>query len=86
MLYKKPPQPVNQEGARYTDCPFYGQCLSYAVKHIWNNWSCGKCLNYMLMPVYERLQYIENYYGMVADIYPELRQKFERLLKFYQCD
>ncbi len=83
LLYQEPPQPVNQEGTRYPDCPFYDHCLNYAVKQMWSHWSCGKCLNYMLIPIFERLQYIENYYGLVADIYPEFRRKYERFLKSY---
>ena len=73
-------EPLNQKGLKHTDCPFYLECLSYAVNQRWDYWSCGKCENHMLGPVYERLQFIEEYYPILAQIYPEFRRKYERFI------
>ena len=83
MTFQYPLQPVNREGIRHTDCPFYGKCLTYAVKHMWEYWSCGKCKNHTLSQVYERQQYIAQYYSMLVQIYPEFRRKYERFMETY---
>jgi hypothetical protein len=37
----------------------------------------------MLRPVYERQQYIGEYYPMLAEIYPEFKRKYERFMEPY---
>ncbi len=77
------PQSLNQEGLKHLDCPFYVECLTYAVNQRWNYWSCGSCQNHMLKPVYERREYISQYYPMLAKIYPDFRKKYERFMESY---
>jgi hypothetical protein len=79
------PQPLNHEGTKHLDCPFYVECLTYAVNQRWDYWSCGKCQNYILRSVYERQQYIGEYYSMLATVYPEFRKKYERFMESYLC-
>jgi hypothetical protein len=80
-MTSKVPQPVKQKGTRYFECPFYEQCLSYAAKRGWQHWSCGECRNHKLIPVYKKLQYIEDYYGVMASIYPEFKNKYRRFVE-----
>ena len=37
-------EPVNREGERNFDCPFYENCLEVAAIDDWDFFSCGKCL------------------------------------------
>lgn len=77
------PQPISQKGSKHPDCPFYVKCLTYAVNQRWDYWSCGKCQNHMLKPVYEKLEYIGQYYPILAKIYPEFREKYERFMELF---
>ena len=77
------PKPLNKRGGKHTDCPFYVECLTYAVHQRWDYWSCGKCQNHLLVPIYERLQFIEQHYLPLAEIYPEFRRKYERFMESY---
>ncbi len=77
------PQPLNHEGIKHLDCPFYVECLTYAVNRRWSYWSCGKCQNYMMRALYDRQQYIGAYYPMLAEIYPEFKRKYERFMEPY---
>jgi hypothetical protein len=80
-MIREVPQPLKEKGSKYFECPFYEQCLSYAAKRGWQYWSCGECRNHKLIPVYKKLRYIEHYYGVIADIYPEFRNKYERFVE-----
>ena len=79
------PEPLDQEGVKHIDCPFYAQCLTWAVKRKLDFWSCGDCPNHLLVPILKRLEFVGQYYPNLAGIYPEFRQKFERFIKFYQA-
>jgi hypothetical protein len=37
------PNPIYQRGERNIYCPFYNDCLDYAVNHFWRHWSCSQC-------------------------------------------
>jgi hypothetical protein len=80
-LYPDTVEPLNQKGLKHTDCPLYVECLTYAVNQRWDYWSCGKCENHMLNSIYERLQFIEEYYPLLAQIYPEFRRKYEGFIQ-----
>ena len=69
-------EPRNEIGVKHTECPLYVKCLNFAVNQKWSHWSCGKCKNHFLAPIYERLQFIEEYYQPLAEIYPEFRKKY----------
>ena len=77
------PQPINHEGAKHLACPFYIECLTYAVNQRWDYWSCSRCRSHLLEPIYERQQYIGEYYPMLAEIYPEFKRKYERFMEQY---
>jgi hypothetical protein len=74
-------KPRKQKGLKHADCPFYVECLTHAVNQGWDYWSCGKCESHMLSPVFERLQFIEEYYPVLAQIYPEFRRKYEQFIE-----
>jgi hypothetical protein len=79
------PEPVNLPGKKHTECPFYDCCLDQAVQSWWDWWSCGKCGNYVLNEVEKRLQYIGQHYGYLFQIYPELKDKYDRFLQRFRC-
>ena len=35
--------PIPKRGERNIYCPFYNDCLDYAVKHSWQTWDCSQC-------------------------------------------
>ncbi len=35
--------PLRTQGDRNVFCPFYNECLDYAVKQSWEDWSCHEC-------------------------------------------
>ena len=35
--------PVHEEGNRNVLCPYYGDCLDYAIEKSWVYWDCGDC-------------------------------------------
>ena len=82
-MHRDSPRPVKRKGTERTDCPFYGQCLTFAVKRNWKHWSCGTCRNHMLAPIYKKRKYIEDYYELLAQIYPEFRKKYEHCMEAY---
>ena len=71
------PMPTHRNGMKHPDCPFYGECLSLAVRRKWNTWSCGNCSNHLLKAVNDRLQFIIQYCRVLFDIYPEFKRKYE---------
>ena len=84
MVLRKP-EPVNLPGKKHHECPFYDCCLNQAVQGRWDWWSCGNCRNYLLSDVEKRLRYIGQDYGYLFQIYPELREKYERFLQTFRC-
>ena len=73
-------QPINKKGLKYIDCPFYGDCLSHAAKSHWDAWSCEQCPNLGLKQVCQKLKFIEPYYGLLAEIYPEFKRKYKPVM------
>jgi hypothetical protein len=69
--------PVNGEGRRFIECPFYGDCLMHAAKHDWRAWTCEKCPNLRLDLVCKKLKFISPYYQLLSEIYPQFRTKYE---------
>ena len=70
-------QPVNREGLKVIDCPFYSDCLMYAAKRSWKAWTCEECPNRELSSVCKKLKFIAPYYQLLAEIYPEFKRKYE---------
>lgn len=35
--------PVRERGNRNVHCPYYGDCLDYAIENSWAYWGCGHC-------------------------------------------
>lgn len=80
MLKTESPEPVNREGPKVIDCPFYGDCLMYAAKRNWKAWTCENCSNLKLDSVCRKLKFIAPYYQLLAEIYPELKKKYEPVM------
>jgi len=72
-------QPTNKNGPKYFDCHFYKECLSHAAKRNWKSWSCEQCANLSLKLICQKLRFIEPYYGLLAEIYPEFKPQWQSL-------
>lgn len=35
--------PTPKRGDRNIYCPFYSECLDYAVEYSWQSWNCSHC-------------------------------------------
>jgi len=35
--------PIHESGERNIFCPFYNDCLDYAVNGSWQAWNCSQC-------------------------------------------
>jgi hypothetical protein len=77
MLKANSPQPMNSDGVKAIDCPFYSDCLMHAAKHKWSVWTCAKCPNLKLDSVCRKLKFISPYYQLLAEIYPEFKTRYE---------
>ena len=75
------PTPVDRKGLRSIDCPFYGECLMVAARHNWKAWTCEECPNLGLDSVYQKLKSITPYYRLLSEIYPELKRKYDPVMK-----
>jgi hypothetical protein len=47
ILSKKSLNPVQKKGERNFFCPFYRDCLDYAVTESWRSWGCLECKHKM---------------------------------------
>ncbi|MEW6664435.1 MAG: hypothetical protein AB1512_04335 [Thermodesulfobacteriota bacterium] len=36
-------RPARSQGDRNVFCPFYGECLDYAIQEAWESWECTHC-------------------------------------------
>jgi len=86
MLKTNSPQPINSEGVKAIDCPFYSDCLMHAAKHYWRVWTCEKCPNLRLDLVCNKLKFISPYYELLSEIYPEFRRKFEPAISLFDLE
>jgi len=39
----KKTNPISEPGERNIYCPFYNDCLDYAVSCSWQAWNCSRC-------------------------------------------
>jgi hypothetical protein len=83
MLEANSPQPLNSDGGKAIDCPFYSDCLMQAAKHNWRVWTCEKCPNLRLDLVCKKFKFIAPYYELLSEIYPEFRRKFEPAISLF---
>jgi hypothetical protein len=35
--------PRQRKGERNVFCPYYGECLDYAITRAWESWNCSGC-------------------------------------------
>jgi hypothetical protein len=67
---------VNGEGIKAINCPFYSDCLMHAALRKWNAWTCEQCPNLKLDLICQKLKFIAPYYQLLAEIYPEFKEKY----------
>lgn len=75
--------PVDGEGQRFIECPYYADCLMHAAKRNWSAWTCTKCPNLRLDSVCKKLKFVSPYYELLSEIYPEFRKKFEPAMSLF---
>ena len=78
--------PVNREGRRFIECPFYRDCLMHAAKNDWRAWTCEKCPNLKLDLVCKKLKFISPYYQLLSEIYPQFRTKYEPAIGLFDVE
>ena len=78
--------PVNREGRRFIECPFYGDCLMHAAKYNWSAWTCEECSNLKLDSVCKKLKFISPYYQLLSEIYPQFRTKYEPAIGLFDLE
>jgi hypothetical protein len=49
--------PVPTKGERNIYCPFYNNCLDYAVRYSWETWNCSQCPYRMMKQPIKRCEY-----------------------------
>ena len=62
--------PVPRPGVRNIYCPFYKDCLDYAVRGSWQSWNCSQCRHKLMrqsITEYE-LNNTEPYYDLPPDV------------------
>jgi hypothetical protein len=82
-MYETSPQPANRTGTKQVDCPFYEHCQTLAARRNWKAWSCEQCPCSKLQAVFQRIRYIEPYYGVLADIYPEFKASYDAVMSSF---
>jgi hypothetical protein len=86
MYTPKKAHPVDGEGIRFIECPYYADCLMHAAKHNWSAWTCEECSNLKLDSVCKRLKFISPYFEVLSEIYPEFRRKFEPAMSLFDLE
>jgi len=65
--------PIPKQGERNVNCPFYNDCLDYAVKGSWQSWNCSQCSHKLLNQSITECEYEINgpepYYDSPLEIY-----------------
>ncbi|MCG6982776.1 MAG: hypothetical protein LJE88_15350 [Deltaproteobacteria bacterium] len=86
MYTPKTAHPVDGEGIRFTECPYYADCLMHVAKQNWSAWTCEECPNLKLDSVCKRLKFISPYFELLSEIYPEFRRKFEPAMSLFDLE
>ena len=67
--------PVHQKGDRNVYCPYYGDCLDYAIEVAWQYWNCGDCIertNHAARPDFRfRSGDTIDYFDVTLELYKE---------------
>jgi len=63
--------PIRKRGERNVYCPFYNDCLDYAIKHFWQFWNCSQCPNKEIQAI-AQLEYGANDTNPYYDLFPAI--------------
>jgi len=80
------PQPKEKKGIKYIDCPFYGDCLTHAVRSYWKTWNCDQCQNLRLKAVRQKMRFVASYYQLMAEIYPEFKKRYGPAMSIFDVE
>jgi len=68
--------PIPKPGERNVCCPFYNDCLDYAVRGSWQSWNCSQCPHKLMRQSITEYEYQitdpEPNYDLPLEIYREL--------------
>ena len=65
--------PIHEQGERNIFCPYYSNCLDYAVKRSWQSWNCSQCPNKLVQSIPECEYGVDD-----TDLYYDLPPNVER--------
>jgi hypothetical protein len=62
--------PIPKTGERNIYCPYYNDCLDYAVTHSWETWDCSQCPHKSIKQSISeyRLNNTDTYYDLPPDL------------------
>ena len=63
--------PIRKRGERNIYCPFYNDCLDYAIKRFWQFWNCTQCPNKEIQAIAE-LEYGASDTNLYYDLSPAI--------------
>jgi hypothetical protein len=63
--------PIRKRGERNVYCPFYNDCLDYAIKHFWQFWNCSHCPNKEIQAI-AQLEYGASDTNLYYDLSPAI--------------
>jgi hypothetical protein len=66
--------PIHKQGERNIFCPYYNNCLDYAVKRSWQSWNCSQCPHKLIQSIAE-CEYEVNDAGPYYDLPPNIARK-----------
>jgi len=70
-------KPIPKRGERNIHCPFYNDCLDYAVKHSWQSWNCCQCPHKVMQSTTE-CEYDVNDTGPYYDLPPNVARRIRK--------
>jgi hypothetical protein len=66
--------PIPKRGDRNVCCPFYNDCLDYAVKGSWQTWNCSQCPHKLTRQSITLRGYVLNNTDPCYDLPPDVRR------------
>ena len=64
--------PIPNQGKRNIYCPYYSDCLDYAIKFSWESWDCSQCPHKFIEQLLNEYEYQGNLPDPYYDLPPNL--------------
>jgi hypothetical protein len=69
-------KPTPKQGERNLYCPFYNDCLDYAINNCWRYWNCSQCPHKRMQSTAE-WEYEVNDEGLYYDLSPDIARGYK---------